>query len=39
MKVGTEADGKIPVFDGLTAGQKVVTEGALLLQSIVNPAN
>jgi len=39
VKVGLEADGKIPVFDGLTAGQKVVAEGALLLQSIVNPAN
>ena len=39
VKVGTEADGKIPVFDGVTAAQKVVTEGALLLQSIVNPAN
>ena len=38
VKVGAEADGKIPVFAGLTAGQKVVTEGALLLQSIVNPA-
>ena len=39
VKVGLEADGKIPVFDGITAGQKVVTGGALLLQSIVNPAN
>jgi len=39
VKVGTEQDGKIPVFDGITAGQKVVTEGALLLQSIVNPAD
>jgi cobalt-zinc-cadmium efflux system membrane fusion protein len=39
VKVGTEADGKIPVFEGLAAGQKVVGEGALLLQSIVNPAN
>jgi cobalt-zinc-cadmium efflux system membrane fusion protein len=39
VKVGMETDGKIPVFEGLTAGQKVVTEGALLLQSIVNPAN
>jgi cobalt-zinc-cadmium efflux system membrane fusion protein len=39
VKVGTEQDGKIPVFEGLTAGQKVVTEGALLLQSIVNPAD
>jgi len=39
VKVGTEADGKIPVFEGLAAGQKVVSEGALLLQSIVNPAD
>lgn len=39
VTVGMEADGKIPVFKGLIAGQKVVTEGALLLQSIVNPAN
>jgi cobalt-zinc-cadmium efflux system membrane fusion protein len=39
VKVGAEADGKIPVFAGLTTGQKVVTEGALLLQSIVNPAD
>lgn len=39
VKVGTEADGKIPVFAGLNAGQKVVSEGALLLQSIVNPAD
>ena len=39
VKVGTESDGKIPVVDGIAAGQKVVSEGALLLQSIVNPAN
>jgi cobalt-zinc-cadmium efflux system membrane fusion protein len=39
VKVGMEQDGKIPVFEGLTAGQKVVTEGALLLQSMVNPAD
>lgn len=39
VKVGTEQDGKVPVFEGITAGQKVVTEGALLLQSIVNPAD
>lgn len=39
VKVGTEADGKIPVLAGVNAGQKVVTEGALLLQSIVNPAD
>jgi len=39
VKIGTEADGKVPVFEGVSAGQKVVTEGALLLQSIVNPAD
>ncbi len=39
VKTGTEADGKIPVYEGLTAGQKVVTEGALLLQAIVQPAD
>jgi len=39
VKVGTEQDGKIPVYEGITAGQKVVTDGALLLQSIVNPAD
>jgi cobalt-zinc-cadmium efflux system membrane fusion protein len=39
VKVGTEADGKIPVFAGISAGQRIVTEGALLLQSIVNPAD
>jgi cobalt-zinc-cadmium efflux system membrane fusion protein len=39
VKVGTEQDGKIPVFEGIIAGQKVVTEGTLLLQSIINPAN
>lgn len=39
VKTGTEADGKIPVFAGLAAGQKVVADGALLLQSILNPAS
>ena len=39
VKVGTEADGEIPVFAGITAGQNIVIEGALLLQSIVNPAD
>jgi cobalt-zinc-cadmium efflux system membrane fusion protein len=39
VKVGTEQDGGIPVFDGVSAGQKVVSEGALLLQAMVNPAD
>ena len=39
VSVGVEKDGRVPVTDGVTVGQKVVTEGALLLQSIVDPAN
>jgi cobalt-zinc-cadmium efflux system membrane fusion protein len=37
VKVGTEKDNKVPVLDGVSAGQKVVIQGALLLQSIVEP--
>jgi hypothetical protein len=32
-------DGKIPIYDGVRPGQNVVTEGALLLQSLVEPAS
>ncbi len=39
VKVGAEKDGKVPVFDGVSPGQKVVSEGALLLQSLVEPAS
>jgi hypothetical protein len=39
VTVGTETDGEIPVLKGLAAGQTVVAEGALLLQSILNPSN
>jgi len=39
VSVGVEKDGRVPVTDGVAVGQKVVTEGALLLQSIVDPAN
>ena len=39
VSVGVEKDGRVPVTDGVAIGQKVVTEGALLLQSIVDPAN
>jgi membrane fusion protein, heavy metal efflux system len=38
VKVGVEKDGKVPVLNGVTAGQRVVTDGALLLQSLVEPA-
>jgi len=37
VKVGVEQDNKVTVFEGLSAGQNVVTEGALLLQSLVEP--
>jgi cobalt-zinc-cadmium efflux system membrane fusion protein len=39
VKVGIEQDNKVPVLDGVTAGQKVVIEGALLLQALVEPAS
>jgi membrane fusion protein, heavy metal efflux system len=39
VKVGIEKDNKVPIFEGVSAGQKVVTEGALLLQSIVEPSS
>lgn len=39
VKVGTEKDSTVPVFEGVSAGQKVVTEGALLLQALVEPSS
>jgi len=39
VKVGTEKDNKVPIYNGVSAGQKVVTEGALLLQSLVEPSS
>ncbi len=38
VTLGTEKDGKVPVFEGVQAGENVVTEGALLLQAVVEPA-
>jgi cobalt-zinc-cadmium efflux system membrane fusion protein len=35
VKPGAEQDGKVPVFDGVNAGQKIVTEGCLLLESLI----
>lgn len=37
VKVGTEQDNKVTVYEGVDAGQQVVTEGALLLQALVEP--
>jgi cobalt-zinc-cadmium efflux system membrane fusion protein len=36
VKLGTETDGRIAVLSGITAGQRVVTEGCLLLQSTID---
>jgi cobalt-zinc-cadmium efflux system membrane fusion protein len=37
VKVGDSADGNITILSGLQAGQKVVSEGALLLQQMLQP--
>jgi cobalt-zinc-cadmium efflux system membrane fusion protein len=39
VKVGVEKDSKVPVLEGVNAGQRVVTEGALLLQALIEPAS
>jgi cobalt-zinc-cadmium efflux system membrane fusion protein len=39
VKIGIEQDGKVPVLEGVVAGQKVVTEGALLLQAVLENDN
>ena len=38
VKAGIEKDDRIPIYDGVNPGDKVVTEGALLLQGLVEPA-
>jgi cobalt-zinc-cadmium efflux system membrane fusion protein len=35
VKVGAEHDGKVLVLDGVSAGQRVVTEGCLLLDQVL----
>jgi cobalt-zinc-cadmium efflux system membrane fusion protein len=39
VTLGLEQDGKVPVFSGLEAGTKVVTEGCLLLEALIDPAS
>jgi cobalt-zinc-cadmium efflux system membrane fusion protein len=39
VTVGSEQDGKVPIYSGLAGGDQVVVEGGLLLQSILEPAN
>ena len=38
VKVGSERDGKVAILEGLNTGQRVVTEGCLLLQSLMDNA-
>ena len=35
VKVGAEQDGKVPVIQGVEAGQKIVTDGCLLLEALL----
>jgi cobalt-zinc-cadmium efflux system membrane fusion protein len=35
VTVGAEQDGRVPIIDGVKAGQRVVTYGCLLLESLV----
>jgi cobalt-zinc-cadmium efflux system membrane fusion protein len=39
VEIGTEKDGRVPVRAGVAPGQKVVAEGALLLQAVLDPDN
>lgn len=38
VKVGSEREGRVVVLDGLKPGQQLVTEGCLLLQSLMDNA-
>lgn len=38
VKLGSEREGKVAILNGLSAGQRLVTEGCLLLQSLMDNA-
>jgi cobalt-zinc-cadmium efflux system membrane fusion protein len=38
VRLGSEREGKVAVLDGLKEGQRLVTEGCLLLQSLIDNA-
>ena len=38
VKVGSEREGKVAILEGLKAGDRLVTEGCLLLQSLMDSA-
>ena len=39
VEIGTEKDGRVPVRAGLAPGQRIVAEGGLLLQAVLDPDN
>jgi cobalt-zinc-cadmium efflux system membrane fusion protein len=39
VAIGSEKDGVVSVPSGLAAGERVVTEGGLLLQAVLDPSN
>jgi cobalt-zinc-cadmium efflux system membrane fusion protein len=39
VEIGTEKDGKVPVRSGVAPGQRVVADGGLLLQAVLDPDN
>lgn len=39
VEIGTEKDGKVPVLSGVIAGQRIVTDGGLLLQAVLDPSS
>jgi cobalt-zinc-cadmium efflux system membrane fusion protein len=38
VKLGSEREGKVAILDGLKQGERLVTEGCLLLQSLMDNA-
>ena len=38
VTLGSEREGRVAILDGLKVGQRVVTEGCLLLQSLTDSA-
>lgn len=39
IEIGTESDGAVPVMKGVAAGERVVAEGGLLLQAVLDPSS
>jgi membrane fusion protein, heavy metal efflux system len=39
VEIGAEKDSTLPVTSGIAAGQRIVTDGALLLQAVLDPAD